>query len=67
MEVAEAVSWSLGFGGKIETWDLAEATKEYGLWVRIALGTNCRVRATNARNLGWVPKGPALEVALGRK
>ena len=65
-DVAEAVSYSLGFGGRIESWDLDEATAELGAWPRIALGTNCRVRSTNARRvLGWTPSGPSLPVALG--
>lgn len=66
-EVAEAISWSLGFKGKTETWDLEEATAELGAWPRIAIATNCRVRSTNARRLlGWDPTGPTLAEALGR-
>ena len=65
LEVATAISRSLGFGGKIESWDLEEATQELGSWPRIALATNSRVRSTNARNLlGWKPFGPSLTEAL---
>jgi nucleoside-diphosphate-sugar epimerase len=63
--VAEAVSHSLGFNGKTESWDLAEATAELGAWPRIAIATNCRVRSTNARRLlGWNPTGPSLTDAI---
>lgn len=64
-EVAESVSKSLGFGGKTETWDLIDATEKLGMWPRVALGTNCRVRSTNAKRLlDWKPVGPTLEEYL---
>lgn len=60
-EVAGAVSVSLGLGGKTQSWSVDDAVAEMGLWPRIALGTNSRVRATNARRaLGWVPTQPGL-------
>ncbi|WP_010187826.1 NAD-dependent epimerase/dehydratase family protein [Sphingomonas sp. PAMC 26605] len=63
-EVAAAVSHSLGFGGKTVSWDLDAAKAELGMWPQVALATNCRVRATNARRLlGWRPAGPALSRA----
>uniref|UniRef100_B0T986 NAD-dependent epimerase/dehydratase n=1 Tax=Caulobacter sp. (strain K31) TaxID=366602 RepID=B0T986_CAUSK len=63
--VAEAVSRQLGLDGRTESWDLAEAEAELGPWPRVALATNCRVRATNARRaLGWTPRGPALQDAV---
>ena len=64
-EVAEGISYFLGYGGKTQTWDLNDATSELGAWPQIALGTNCRVRSTNARRLlGWEPKGPSLQEYL---
>jgi nucleoside-diphosphate-sugar epimerase len=63
-DVAIAVSNSLGFEGRTESWDLHEAVAEYGEWARIALATNCRVRATNARAIGWKPTGPSLAAAI---
>ena len=65
-EVATAVSHSLGFEGRTEVWHLAEAEAAMGLWPRAALGSNSRVRATNARRLGWRPVGPYLPVSVGR-
>jgi nucleoside-diphosphate-sugar epimerase len=59
-EVAESVSWSLGYGGLTKTWDAEDAIARYGDWARFALASNGRVRAVNARRLGWSPKGPSL-------
>jgi len=65
-DVALAVSHSLGFKGRIESWDLASAEADMGLWPRAALGSNSRVRATNARQLlNWTPTGPSLAGAIG--
>lgn len=64
-EVAESVSHSLGFGGKTQSWHVDDAVAELGLWPRIALGTNSRVRATNARRaLGWAPRQASLSVTV---
>jgi nucleoside-diphosphate-sugar epimerase len=64
-DVAEAVSHSLGFGGKTQSWSVDDAVGELGLWPRIALGTNSRVRATNARRaLGWTPGRASLSVTV---
>ena len=63
-EVAEAVSKSLGFGGRTESWNADDAIKGYGDWARFALASNSRVRALNARRLGWSPAGPNLSKAL---
>lgn len=63
--IAEAISASLGFGGRTESWPLDEAVAAIGGVARVALATNCRVRATNARRLlGWTPSGPSLAEAL---
>jgi nucleoside-diphosphate-sugar epimerase len=59
-EVAESVSRSLGYGGLTKTWDAEDAIARYGDWARFALASNSRVRAVNARRLGWSPKGPSL-------
>jgi nucleoside-diphosphate-sugar epimerase len=67
INVAEAISATLGFQGRTEQWNLDEATAELGAWPQIALGTNCRVRATNARRLlDWRPTGPSLAESLSR-
>ncbi|UPG92745.1 NAD-dependent epimerase/dehydratase family protein [Luteibacter aegosomatissinici] len=64
-DVAVAVSHSLGFGGKTQSWNVDDAVAELGLWPRIALGTNSRVRATNARGvLGWTPSRPDLAATV---
>jgi nucleoside-diphosphate-sugar epimerase len=65
IDVAASISHLLGFGGSTATWDLAEATAELGMWPRVALATNARVRATNAKELlRWRPTGPSLRQAL---
>ncbi len=59
--IAESISRSLGFGGKTESWPLADAIAEFGESMRSSLASNSRVRATNARRLlQWSPKGPPL-------
>ena len=64
-EVASFISASLGFGGRTQSWPLDDATTEAGAVARVALASNCRVRATNARRLlGWNPDGPSLAMAL---
>jgi nucleoside-diphosphate-sugar epimerase len=63
-EVAESVSRSLGYGGVTKTWDAEDAIARYGDWARFALASNSRVRAVNARRLGWSPKGPSLREAV---
>lgn len=65
VQVAEAISASLGFGGRTEGWPLEDAVAAVGGVAWVALATNCRVRATNARGLlGWAPNGPSLAEAL---
>ncbi len=65
VDVAASISQSLGFGGVTGTWNLVEATAELGMWPRVALATNARVRATNAKELlRWTPVGPSLRQAL---
>jgi hypothetical protein len=63
-EVAESVSWSLGYGGVTRTWNAEDAIAQYGDWARFALASNSRVRAANARRLGWLPKGPSLKESV---
>jgi len=63
--IARSVSKSLGFGGKTTSWSIESAMAELGGFARVALATNARVRATNARELlGWKPRGPSLEQAV---
>jgi nucleoside-diphosphate-sugar epimerase len=65
INVAKAISVALGFKGETQQWSLEDSTAELGMWPQIALGTNCRVRATNAKRLlGWTPTGPALAESL---
>lgn len=65
VDVAAAISRSLGFDGVTGTWNLVEATAELGMWPRVALATNARVRAKNAKELlRWAPAGPSLRHAL---
>jgi nucleoside-diphosphate-sugar epimerase len=63
--IATSVSRSLGYEGKTVSWDVKAAIAELGGFARIALSTNSRVRATNARRLlGWQPNGPSLAHAV---
>jgi nucleoside-diphosphate-sugar epimerase len=65
LEIAETISRSLGLSGETQSWSLDDAIAEIGGVARVALATNCRVRATNARRLlGWAPDGPSLTEAL---
>lgn len=60
--IAVSVSKSLGFGGKTMSWSIESAMAKLGGFARVALATNARVRANNARTLlGWQPGGPSLE------
>lgn len=64
-EVAGAISDALGFDGKTFAWNVDEAVAKLGEFASIALSTNARVRAKNARLLlGWEPKAPSLRDAL---
>lgn len=63
--IARSVSKFLGLGGKTLSWNIESAMAELGGFARVALATNARVRATNARKLlGWQPCGPSLEQAI---
>ncbi len=63
--IAHTASQALGFKGKTQSWNAADAIAQYGDWARFALASNCRVRSVNARRLlGWSPKGPSLLEAL---
>jgi len=65
LEIAEEIGRSLRPSGATESWSLDDAVAEVGPVARVALSTNCRVRATNARRLlGWAPDGPALSEIL---
>ena len=62
---ALAIARSLGLGDHTESWALEDAVAEVGGVASVALASNCRVRATNARRLlGWQPNGPSLADAL---
>jgi nucleoside-diphosphate-sugar epimerase len=63
-QTAQAIARSLGLAD-VQSWALAEALADIGPVAQVALATNCRVRATNARRLlGWAPQGPTLAEAL---
>ncbi len=65
-ELAEMISRSLGFGGKTLSLSVEDVVRQYGEDTRYGVGSNSRVKAVNARRLGWVPKGPSLvEVVEG--
>ncbi|MCW5692783.1 MAG: NAD-dependent epimerase/dehydratase family protein [Pseudolabrys sp.] len=59
--VAQAISRLLGYGGKTESWPMAEALKEWGISAHATFASNSRVSALKARKmLDWQPKGVAL-------
>ena len=63
--LAQSISLSLGYDGQVKSWGVDDAYRELGPFARVALATNCRVRAGNARNLlGWEPVGPSVRDAL---
>lgn len=64
-EVATAISRALRYEGRTASWDMAEAIASLGGFARVALATNARVRANNAKRLlYWNPQGPALADSL---
>ena len=66
-EIATSISRSLGFGGRTKSLDLEVAIQQYGEAARYGAGSNSRVRAVNARRIGWTPTRPSLaEVVEGR-
>ena len=61
LTLAQSISNALGFQGKTLSWPIAEAIEEFGDWARFAIGSNSRVKATNARKLlGWEPKAESI-------
>ncbi|MEI3796566.1 MULTISPECIES: NAD-dependent epimerase/dehydratase family protein [unclassified Chitinophaga] len=56
-DLAVYISNALGFGGATESWNAADALAEVGGLARYGLGSNSRIKAVNARRLGWEPKG----------
>lgn len=59
--VAQAISRLLGYGGKTESWPMAEALKEWGISAHATFASNSRVSALKARKmLDWKPSRPAL-------
>ncbi|MFI5842592.1 hypothetical protein ACIA8K_23075 [Catenuloplanes sp. NPDC051500] len=54
-EIGAAIAGRLGLG-PVQPWSLDEAARAWGAGLaRFALGSNSRVRATRARQLGWTP------------
>lgn len=62
IEISQAISRMLGFGGQTTSMTIAEAVAEFGeVMANYSFGSNVRVRAVRAhRELGWSGKGPAL-------
>ncbi len=62
LELAQAVSRMLGYGGRAETISVEEAVAEWGEGgARYTMGSNSRVQAVRARKeLGWSPSAPSL-------
>lgn len=58
------ISRSLGFGGKTISLSVDDLVRQYGEAVRYGVASNSRVRAVNARRLGWSPKAPSLRETL---
>lgn len=59
--VAQSISRLLGYGGKTESWPMAEALKEWGISAHATFASNSRVSALKARKmLDWKPSRPAL-------
>jgi nucleoside-diphosphate-sugar epimerase len=55
-EIGTAIARRLGLG-PVRPWSLDEASAAWGEgFARFALGSNSRVRATRAQDLGWAPK-----------
>jgi hypothetical protein len=66
-EIAEWISRSLGLQGQTQSLSVADLVQQYGEAARYGVASNSRVRAVNARRLGWSPKGPSLaDVIEGR-
>lgn len=54
-EIGAAIADRFGLGS-VQSWNLDEASLVWGEgFARFALGSNSRVRATRARQLGWIP------------
>lgn len=62
LEICQAISRMLGYGGKTASMSLEEAAAEYGdVPANYSFGSNSRVRAIRARKeLGWTPSRRAL-------
>jgi nucleoside-diphosphate-sugar epimerase len=65
-EIAELISYSLGFGGKTLSLGLDSIPKQYGAAAQYGVASNSRVRAVNARRLGCSPQAPSLSEVMER-
>ncbi len=59
-EIAGMISHSLGFKGITVGVSVEDVVRQYGDAGRYGVAANSRVRAANARRLGWTPKAPSL-------
>ena len=62
LEICEAISRMLGFGGKTQSMTFEQASAVWGAAsANGVMGSNSRVRAVRARDeLGWTPSAPSL-------
>lgn len=60
-DLAGYISKSLGFGGATQSWPATDALEEAGGLARYGLGSNSRIKAVNARALGWKPERPTVK------
>ena len=68
IEFATAVSFPIGFAGRTEARDLAEAEAGTAVWPHAALESIRRVCEANARQLpNGKQSGPSLLVAVGAR
>lgn len=59
-EIADMISYYLGFNGKTTSVTIEHVIKYHGESDRLGVASNSLVKSVNARRLGWSPKGPSL-------
>jgi nucleoside-diphosphate-sugar epimerase len=65
-EIGAAIADRLGLG-TVQPWPLEEAARVWGEgFARYALGSNSRVRAARARDLGWKPEHTSVTAWIGK-
>jgi nucleoside-diphosphate-sugar epimerase len=66
-EIAELISVKLGFGGNTQSVPVEVVVAQFGEAARYGAAGNSRVKAINARRLGWTPRGPSLQDAIAHE